>query len=270
MVQKGSRLIRWTGSVALLGLLGCASQPVAQQAEVSQEVQAPADPQACSGNLVPPTGYHQETSFVPLSVNDAREQAAETARTRLRDRLCQGYRCEQIAEHITVWRTTQDGRQACVMAVASREKDAAVYAEPTCALEAELAEMVRVIVEALPDRDEGEVNSVALDTINDSEINGKPRAEWLHDQLLSALGFSDVLTRKLPGRWSGLGLPPSTAAVVRGTIRQLPGQEAMLEASFRLERGDEVRGMGSVTFPQAIAPTTDPQTYMPPLPEGNG
>ncbi|RVU42662.1 hypothetical protein EA187_15860 [Lujinxingia sediminis] len=273
VMVKVFRAGRWIGYAAMVGVLGCASQPVAPRGQRAQEVQAPADPQACSGNLVPPTGYHQETAFVPLSVSNARQQAAEDARMRLRDRLCQGYRCEQIAEHVTVWRTTHDGRQACVMAVASREKVAAVYAEPTRELEAGLARMASTIEGALGEieGDEGgEANSVALDTINDSGVNGGPRAEWLHDQILAALSYSGVSTRKLPGRWSGLGLPPSTGAVVRGTIRQIPGQEAMLEASFRLERGDEIRGIGSVRFPQAIAPMIDPQTHMPPLPEGNG
>ncbi|RAL22762.1 hypothetical protein DL240_07635 [Lujinxingia litoralis] len=261
---------KWAGCLAAAGLWGCATPAgSASTPGQAQQAQAPADPQACSGNLVPPSGYHQETAFAALSVANARQEASESARTRLRERLCQGYRCGQIEELISVWKSADDGRQACVMAVASREKVAAVYAEPRRALEAALVEVAEAIARE-SHAEESEERAVALDTLNDEGVNGGPRAEWLFDQLLTALSTTEVQTRTLPGKWSGLGLPPSTAAVVRGTIRRLPGQETMLEASFRVERGDQIRGVGTVSFPQAIAPQIDPNTYMPPLPTGNG
>jgi hypothetical protein len=226
------------------------------------------DPQACSGELVPPTGYHQEAAYEPLTTRNAREVAIERARTRLRERLCQGFRCEQVDSAVQTWRVAEDGRQVCVMAVASRQRVAALYAEPRQELEKALATMAGDIARAARSVSDNPV--IVIDTITDNGVNGGQRAEWLHGLLLTALGQAGVRTAPVPERWSGLGLPPGVDAVVRSQIVMLPGQETMLEASVRAELAETVRGVGSVQFPQAIAPAMDTETYLPPLPRGTG
>ncbi len=228
------------------------------------------DPEVCSGTMVPPTGYRQETAFVAASTPAAADEAAQRARERLRDLICQGYRCEQAESIVTIWRVGSDGRQVCVMAVASVRAIHEFESGPRRQLTEGLQRVAQRIAEGLQE-DGVEAPAVVIDTINDHGVNGGPRAEWLHDQLLGALATNDVDTRRPPARWTGLGLPPATTGVIRGTIRELPGREAILQASWRLELEDRrVRSVGDVEFPLAISPEVDRATYMPPLPRGTG
>src|SRR5690606_15341514 len=110
---------------------------------------------------------------------------------------------------------------------------------------------------------------VLVDTINDNGVNGGLRAEWLYGKILEALAAQAVETVAQPPGWSGLGLPDGGHAVGRGRLIVLPGQEAMVEASWQLDQGRAIRGIGSLRFPQAIAPTVDSNTYLPPLPRGS-
>lgn len=227
-----------------------------------------ADPQACRGNLVPPTGYHQETAFEVLTTPNASEVALSRARTRLLERICQGYRCDQVAAMITTWKADDDGDQACVMAVVKRDQVAALYAEPRREMEAELQRLAADSFKAFVV--DGRAPSIVIDTINDNGVNGGPRVEWLHGLMLTALGNHGFTTRHRPDRWSGLGLPNGVDGVLRGKIVVLPGQEAMLEFSLELDLGETVRGIGAMRFPQAIAPEMDRETYLPALPVNRG
>lgn len=266
----------------LMGLSGCSSSP--ERAETDDHVETEkegitgemvegvtVDSQVCSGNLVPPTGYRQETAFVSLSTPGPYDAAAEQARARLRDLICQGYRCDQAESMITIWRVGEDGRRACVMAVASARNIDEFESGPRRNLEAGLVEVAAEISERLAEETNDPTPTVVVDTINDNGVNGGPRAEWLHDQLLTALAQRSVDTRRPPPRWSGLGAPSATTGVIRGSIRELPGQEAILEVTWQLELAENrVRGVGNVQFPLAISPDVDRDTYMTPLPRGSG
>lgn len=258
--------------VLAAGLLGgCGGGGVAVQQEgLAQQkhgLEVIRDPGACSGELVPPTGYHQETAYEPLSTVNAQDVAVERARTRLRDRLCQGFRCEQVDGLVQTWRVAEDGKQACVMAVASRQRVAALYTEPRQELERALEAMAGEIARSAGGA-AGPV--IVIDGITDNGVKGGQRAEWFHGLVLSALGKTSARTISTPDRWSGLGMPEGVDGVIESQIIVLPGQEAMLEVSLRVTLGDVVRGLGSVQFPQAIAPAMDTETYLPPLPRGTG
>ncbi|MBA2663799.1 MAG: hypothetical protein H0U74_16040 [Bradymonadaceae bacterium] len=247
---------------------GAQSSRSADDSGSAQPAKAASDPQACSGQLVPPTGYHQETAFEVLSTSNAREVALERARHRLRERICQGYRCEQVDAMITTWKASDDGQQACVMVVIKREQVASFYAEPRRELEREFERVALAAVKAIPIQS-GQP-ALLIDTINDNGVNGGPRAEWLHGIMLNALGKSGAETVRRPDRWSGLGLPDGVQGVLRGRVVSLPGQEALLEVSWEVDMGRSVRGVGTASFPQAIAPDMDVATYMPTLPQGTG
>lgn len=246
----------------------CSTTPVVETSSQAHAVRKASDPQACRGNLVPPTGYHQETAFEVLTTPNASEVALERARTRLLERICQGYRCDQVAGMITTWKTDDDGEQACVMAVVKRDQVEALYAAPRRDMERDLQQLAQASAQALGV--EGRAPVVVIDTINDNGVNGGPRVEWLYGLMLTALGNHGVNTAHRPQRWSGLGLPDNVDGVLRGKIAVLPGQEAMLELSWELDLGESVRGLGAVRFPQAIAPEMDAETYLPALPANSG
>lgn len=230
------------------------------------------DPEVCGGALVPPQGHRQETAFVPLTTSNAVDVAAQTARARLRDMICKGYRCEHAEEIIRIWRVGHDGQKACVMAVARESRIQEFISAPRRSLEDGLMAVAHTIgqsLEAIPEEDLRP--AVFIASIEDNGVNGGPRAEWLYDQLLVALAQKGVDVIRPPAHWTGLGVPAESRGILRGTIHQLPGQEAMLEAIWHLELDDHrVRGVGNVQFPQAISPEVDPATYMPPLPRGDG
>src|SRR5690625_5198453 len=121
-------VVRWGFSAMMIAVLaacsGAGQQAVEEKADVDEFWQTAlsesaeygdlasvgVDSEVCSGTLVPPQGHRQETAFVPLSTPNAAELAAQTARERLRDLICKGYRCEQAEEIIRIWRVAEDGR----------------------------------------------------------------------------------------------------------------------------------------------------------------
>ena len=70
---------------ALCAAPGCGGDKGVKKPVQGAQVQAPkGDPSACVRQLIPPTGYQQETSFEPEATPNALEVAQERAKARLR------------------------------------------------------------------------------------------------------------------------------------------------------------------------------------------
>ncbi len=215
----------------------------------------------CLGNRVPPTNYRQETAFVPASEPNASDKAARDATTRLRDRICQGYRCNVIEPKITLWNTQADASQVCAMAVVKGSDVEAFLSEPRAELEASMKKAGAQLATSM--KSEGKRPKIGIDNVRDIGVDGGPRAEWLVDKMSAALLDGGAVVAKLPPTWSGLGLPDGVDAVVRGRVTRLHGQESMLEVTWNLDVGDAVAATSAVEFPELIGPVVDASTMMP-------
>lgn len=219
----------------------------------------------CLGNQVPPTNYMQETAFVPNDRHNATQVAGEVATERLIQRVCQGYRCNAIAPHVTVWNTESDVMQACAMAVVKKDNVQKFKDAPRLVLNADLEARAAALLNALGKRQKKGEPRIAIDNVRDVGVDGGPRAEWLIDRMNAALSKNGALIARIPPDWSGLGLPAHADAVLRGRITRMHGQESMLEVTWNLDVGKGIKAVDPIAFPELIGPAVDLATHMPDL-----
>lgn len=260
----------------LSGLLGCSSTSTdiidddgtGNERDSGLTYNTPIDPDVCTGNLVPPSGYRQETAYTPLTETNPFDQAAQTARERLAKSICVGQeeRCDEALSLVTIWRRGQDTRQACVMAVAKQEEIERFLDGPRAELRDQLQSIGAQIARRMRDEPRDGRPAVILDTIEDHGVNGGPRAEWMHRELLNALAQFPLDVREPPLSWSGLRAQRGQG-IIRGELNSLPGASGVLEISWRLHLMDNRQaGLGSIEFPEAILPELDQRVYVPQLP----
>ncbi len=216
------------------------------------------DEMNCHGNRVPPTNYLQETAFIPAESENASEEAMQLAKRKLRDRICQGYRCSEIAPRIEPWNTERDAVQVCAMAVIKRSQVEKFKDAPSKAFDDELTRRAAALVQMVGG--DGEEPRIGIDNVRDSGIDGGPRAEWLVDRMNAALSKQGALIARIPPDWSGLGLPEDVDAVLRGRITPMHGREAMLEVTWNLDLGRGIKAVDPIAFPELIGPAIDPMT----------
>lgn len=241
-------------------------RPAETEQGLSYEV--PVDAEVCSGNLVPPRGYRQETAYVPLTHGNPFDEAATIARDRLAELICVGEpeRCDEARSLVTIWRRGQDTRQACVMAVAAQDRINDFLVQPRERLRGDLESIAAQIASRMREEYRQGRPAVILDTIEDNGVNGGPRAEWMHRALLNALSQHAIDIREPPLGWSGLRAQEGQG-IIRGELNTLPGSAGVLEISWRLHLVDNRQaGMGILEFPEAILPELDRNAYVPRLP----
>lgn len=226
----------------------------------------PGDESACLGRLTPPRGaggasYIQETVF---SSTDGIEQVKQTARTELRDRLCQGILCSMIDQNINIWKSEEDGGYRCVMAVIKKAHLDEWVARVETQLGERLADRAGVVVERFKE-DLGRPPRVAIAKIPDQGIPGGPRSEWLYGNLQYALEQASAEVVPLQPNWSGQGIPHKVDGVVLATISDLGGAEAMMEVRWKIKSADRVFSAEAVSFPQVVAPDVNDATFLPAL-----
>lgn len=254
----------------LILLAGCGNgaevKPDTEPTQPAQDVRPQSLDSACTGNRVPPTGYRQETAFASVTEANAAEVAKQRAMNALRDRVCQGYRCGEIESKLTLWNTEQDAERVCAMVVLKAEDIDAFLAAPRATFNKDLLTSAQEIASTL----EGmKKKSVAIDTIRDHGVDGGPRAEWLIDQMQSALSKTNVSIKQLPRDWNGLGLPKGVDGILRGKVTHMHGRESMLEVTWNLELGDSLKSPSPVAFPELIGPVIQANSIFPELPDAN-
>lgn len=220
-------------------------------AEVVQESLADSK---CLGNRVPPTNYLQETSFVSINEENASELAKTKAVAALRDRICQGYRCSEIEPRITLWNTQQDAVQVCAMAVVKSSDVDSFIAAPRASFDQDLVQVAQELEGVLLT---AKLKRVSIDNVHDLGIDGGHRAEWLVDRISAALSGTKLQIVRLPRGWDGLALPKGVDAVLQGRVTRLHGRESMLEVTWNLDMGTQLKTASPVTFPELIGPVVE-------------
>lgn len=247
-------------------MLGCGKKDVKEDAPaVDEKPPVPAEDllgaSKCHGNRVPPTNYLQETAFVPAG-SGASEEAGRLAAAKLRDRICQGYRCSELAPMITLWNTESDALQVCAMAVIKDSDVAEFKSAPRNQLDADLAERAAQLVRNVGAKGEARIG---FDNITDMGVDGGPRAEWLIDRMTAALSKHGALIAHVPADWSGLGVPDGVDAVLRANITPMHGREAMLEVTWKIQLPRGLKAVDAIAFPELIGPSINPLSQLPAL-----
>ncbi len=250
-------------AAALLFVTACGKKDQLPDGPVAVETPA-ADPgqleqSKCHGNRVPPTNYVQETAFVPADSPNSTEEASRAAVAKLRDRICQGYRCTELAPLITLWHTEKDSLQVCAMAVIKGDQVAEFKAGPRKRFDADLDTRAGQLLKNVAERKEPRF---AFDNITDMGVDGGARAEWLVDRMTAALSKHGALISAVPPDWSGIGVPKGTDAVLRANITPMHGRESMLEVTWKIQLPQGLRAVDPIAFPELIGPSINPLSQL--------
>lgn len=240
--------------------------PAAPVAKVSS------DQWQCGDELVPPTGWHQETAFAGADHDDARERARDEAIAKLIDRLCaagDGVNCGYLKSRVQLWKTGSNGKDVCAMAVirAADFADWSTLVTSTKELDGKLEAVAAQLL-----KDKPPTSSVAIDRVKDLGVPGGQRADWFRSRMERALQ-KHAKMKKIPKGWAGDGVPPGIDVVVRCDIfaRQentVPTLEAIWNATDR--QNLSITG-DTVTIPENAAPPIVPAPRTPKtLPESEG
>ena len=257
-------------SLALLGssLAACGPAPVVSApASPSAGVTASAAPVAeqappgetwrCGGDLVPPTGWQQDTAFVDAVTPSARERASEAAAQKLEQRLCgrDAASCPALRAKISGWKTGSNGKEVCAMAVLKTE-DREQFDRDVLTLHKLDADLARAIAELVPTNARG--RRLTIDRIVDGGIPGGPRADWLRGRIEHALTGKAALIAP-PRGWAGDGLPKGVDISLRGElVARREGRVGVVEVNLRAlaMSGASVKILGSahLSFPESAGP----------------
>ena len=205
------------GLLLLSSAASCGGPEASAPAAVSGTTTNPAtESWTCGGNLVPPTGWQQETAFRNAKEPTARESAAEDASSHLMTRLCgSDTGCEFLRSRIRKWKTGANATDVCAMAVISSE-DLAEW-RLTTSLE-KLDEGLAAAAKALVGSGSSQ-RSVAIDRILDEGCPGGPRADWLKARMERHLQ-RHARVGSIPAGWAGDHVPPGLDVLIAGEIIQ--------------------------------------------------
>ncbi len=221
--------------------------------QVSPGAPTTADNWRCGGELVPPTGWQQETAFEDGVSGKSRESASQKAATKLLQRLCpSATECEALASYVRTWKTGSNGQASCAMAVVS-DADLADWRERRATL-GELDKKLAVVSDELL---QGAASNVRLtvDRVRDGGVPGGARADWLRSRIERFLQKKGTVTDP-PKGWAGDGVPTGLDVVVRGDIVRRPELGvSMLESNwYAVDRaGRKVRASPAI-FPEQASP----------------
>lgn len=275
----------WQGRLSLLLLTlveGCASDPKSRGVETTtttrtaaspkpvSEVAESADEWGCGGDLVPPSGWQQETAFEQTSTPGARELASQHAGAKLRERLCTTLAdCDYLNAHIRTWRTGSSAKDTCAMAVIkSEELDEWRGLSRTLAnLDGKLKAAAGELLKA----GSNPTQRVAIDRVVDMGVPGGQRADWLRARMERELQRHATIIGA-PRGWAGDGVPPGVDIVVRAEVvarteNGIPSLESNWVAISR--SGGRIRS-APVTFPETASPHAPGSPPPPTIPESEG
>ncbi len=251
--------------IIFLGSFSCSgpdSKAIKSQAVETPDAVIPGEKGKCDGNRMPPANYQQETAYVSIAEPNASDLAAQKAVTRLRDKICQGYRCGVIEAKISLWHTARAATQVCAMAVIEAKDVSQFLEQPRAELEKSFEKGAAEIVKVVNAKSKKSSAKIAVGSVTDLGIEGSERSAWLVDKILASLGSAGADTVELPPNWSGLKTPKSVDGVVRGRVTKLHGQESMLEVTWRVQMKNSTRVFKGVEFPELVGPVTDLSTAM--------
>ena len=284
--------MRWgtlAGALAIgagLALSSCGPAPapsgpvgpiVSASAALAAPPAAPSEAWTCGGDLVPPTGWQQDTGFADVADPGAREKAVELATVKLVDRLCGGDAsgCPALRARVTPWKTGSNGKEVCAMAVVKAEDLDAFRKEAlgTGKLDQDLDKAAGDLFPGAG-ASKGSKLKVVIDRLVDGGIPGGRRADWLRARLEQRLA-SKVELVPAPKGWAGDGLPRGADVALRGElVARREGQVPIVEASFHTWKaaGKLVALLGSarVSFAESAAPAVGDAAVAPVLEDSKG
>jgi hypothetical protein len=236
------------------------------------DVGATGDNWTCGGELVPPTGWQQETAFETTKHADARERARDVAIAKLIERLCaagDGVNCGYLKSRVQLWKTGSNGDDVCAMAVI-KSADFQEWNNLVGTTKELDSKLEAAAVQLLKGRQQS--FRFAIDTVKDLGVPGGLRADWLRARMERALQKHATMKR-IPKGWAGDGVPPGIDAVARCEMfarqeNSVPTLEAVWNATDR--QGQTVTS-DTVTFPESAAPPIIPAPHAPATyPESEG
>ncbi len=245
---------------------------------VASDSQAPAmragasdDEWHCGGELVPPTGWQQETAFESNRNDGARERAGNAAIKKLIERKCadgNGASCSFLEARVQLWKTGSTEKDVCAMAVIKSDdwQEWTNLVATTIELDRKLAEAARQLL-----KDFRQNSRVAIDLIKDLGVPGGLRADWLSDRMELALQKYAVIT-SIPKGWAGNGVPPGVDVVVRCDIysRSERGVPTLDTEWTALGPHDRKVHSDSVSIPESAAPPIPAPKAPKTIPESEG
>ncbi|MEO1270224.1 MAG: hypothetical protein AAFX99_19220, partial [Myxococcota bacterium] len=212
----------------------------------------PADGWDCSGNLVPPAGWEQETAFADSTSPNALQNASESAKGQLIGRLCgSSLGCDFLAARVKTWKTGSGAGQACAMAVI-RKEDLTDWRTLASQFDRDLDRAVGQLLD--------NAKRVAIDRIVDSGVPGGQRALWLQNRMEQALTRVDITLIEPPAGWNGDRPPPGVDRVLRASVTpRLEQGTKVIEVTWKaryLTRGAIAKkSADAITLPADIAPS---------------
>ena len=278
--RRGSSLALLAGGGAVVALAfavsACSSPQVKEDPEpdgkgTQQQGLGEGDPDAwrCSGNLVPPTGWIQETAFVDLSEPNPDQKAVDIARSKLVGRLCGGgSNCDSLAARVDPWKQGRDTSRACAM-VTIKSASVEEWRKAATSVKGLDAALDVAAAELLGDK-AGKSPRVAIDKIVDGGVPGGERAEWLASRMGRALNTAGASVVSLPESWNGQGVPNGVDALISArSFERTESQRSVVEvtwvAKVRKGRTVSLRSAKPVLVPvDAAPPMNSAVTLFPP------
>jgi hypothetical protein len=243
--------------------------PTSATPAVATPTSAPSDDWRCGGDLVPPTGWEQQTSFEDSRTPNATQVASDRATRELTQRLCGGASdCDFLRARVSPWKTGSNGTQVCAMSVVKKE-DLEDWRGRTLTLTNLDTALGTASTELLKPLTAGKTR-VTVAEVTDLGVPGGMRADWLRARLSRLLekGASVV---DPPRGWAGNGTPSGIDLVVRGSIvSRGEGGIPMLEVTWdgMTSRGSHVHAT-PISFPQSASPPA-PAAALVTLPQSEG
>lgn len=244
---------------AALALLSCGpSSPAVAPTPASQSqaiATTASEDWTCGGNLIPPTGWQQDTAFADSLSPNARSKASDAATAKLAARLCAGAGgtgCDFVTAHVRLWKTGTNGKEVCAMAVI-RADDLQTWqnlSSTLATLDDRLGGAAKELMKGI-----AAGKRVAIDQVIDMGVPGGVRADWLRTRMERLLAASASIV-DVPKRWAGDGVPPGVDVVIRCKViaRQEEGVPT-LESQWTARFPDGRRTVSApVTFPERAAP----------------
>ena len=260
------------GSLAVAITLGVTACGGTQQPQptptppVNNATVPPSSDWTCSGNLVPPTGWEQETAFADVaSTPNALQVASESARGQLIRRLCgSALSCNFLAARAKTWKTGSSGSQVCSMAVIKKE-DLEAWRSISSKFDKDLDRVTRQLL------GDNAGTHVAIDHIVDGGVPGGMRARWLQERMEQALTRAGAVQLEIPAGWSGNDVPRGVDLLIRAIVTPRLEQgnkvlEISWKARFKSRGAIAKRSADAVTVAADIAPNVS--SLHPTLPTG--
>jgi outer membrane murein-binding lipoprotein Lpp len=221
-------------AAAALLIAGCASEPKVRKA--SSQL---GEPKACEALLERPADTSVSAASAPTGEDAVKARGAVEAQafTALQQRLCRGWRCDELAEGIRVVDFKEHEGNSCAQAGVSASFLAGWLKPAQEELEAALAADAKRMAGVFDSS--GMLDSanpqVVIPAVVDMGVEGGQRARWLREQAVVAFKAAGLEVMPAPAGWYGRGVPAGAHGVARAYVRPGRARKERFEVVWELE-----------------------------------